>query len=243
MNCIAHRGSANRVPENSMAGIHDTAAQQIKQIECDISVAADGVAVIFHDESLRRMTGDPRSVLSLTSAELTQIPLMTHHICPTQYIPLAEQWMRAAKNQDLFLHLEIKVHDQEVQRVVDATLDAFDRAELKASQVRLSSFSFDVIQLIRGCRPELDVGIATVRLADVPLDALESLGVVSIHLDIDYLDSQAIELAVGRGFKVCAYTVNSAKQLASLPSDLIDSVFTDDPLRLLDGLKALKIGY
>jgi len=36
--------------------------------------------------------------------------------------------------------------------------------------------------------------------------------------------------------------VNSAKQLASLPSDLIDSVFTDDPLRLLDELKALKIG-
>ncbi|MEC8126164.1 MAG: glycerophosphodiester phosphodiesterase family protein [Pseudomonadota bacterium] len=91
MNCIAHRGSANRVPENSMAGIHDTAAQHIKQIECDISVESDGVAVIFHDESLRRMTGDPRSVLSLTSAELTKIPLMTHHVCPTQYIPLAEQ--------------------------------------------------------------------------------------------------------------------------------------------------------
>ena len=71
---------------------------------------------------------------------------------------------------------------------------------------------------------------------------LRSLAVVSVHLDIDYLDGQAIESAIGRGFKVCAYTVNSVKQLASLPSDLIDSVFTDDPLRLLDELKALKIG-
>ena len=87
MNCIANRGSANRVPENSMAGICDTAAQRIKQIECDISVASDRVAVIFHDESLRRMTGDPRSVLSLKSSELIQIPLMIYHICPTQYIP------------------------------------------------------------------------------------------------------------------------------------------------------------
>ena len=76
----------------------------------------------------------------------------------------------------------------------------------------------------------------------MPLDALESLGVVSVHLDIDYLDSQAIESAVGRGLKVCAYTVDSAKQLASLPLDLIDSVFTDHPLRLLDELRALKIG-
>ena len=80
------------------------------------------------------------------------------------------------------------------------------------------------------------------RLAEVPLDALESLGFVAVHLDIDYLDGQAIESAVGRGFKVCAYTVNSAKQLASLPLGLIDSVFTDDPLSLLDELRALKIG-
>ncbi|MDC3032647.1 hypothetical protein OA249_01650 [Litorivicinus sp.] len=101
--------------------------------------------------------------------------------------------MRAAADQDLFLHLEIKVHDQEVQRVIDASLDAF-----------------------------------------------ESLGVVSVQLDIDYLDCQTIESAVERGFKVCAYTVNSTKQLASLPLDLIDSVFTDDPLRLVDELKALK---
>ena len=112
INCIAHRGSANRVPEKSIAGIYDTVAPSIKQIETDISVASDGVAVFFHDESLRRMTGDPRSVLTLTSSELIQIPLLTAHICPTQYIPLAEKWMRAAADQVLFHHLEIKVQDQ-----------------------------------------------------------------------------------------------------------------------------------
>ena len=108
--------------------------------------------------------------------------------------------------------------------------------------MRVSSFLFDVIHLIRRYRPELDVGIATIRLADVSLDALESLGIVSVHLDVDHLDCQDIESAIGRGFKVCIYTVNSAKQLASLPLDLIDSACTDDPLRLLDELKALKIG-
>ena len=241
MDCIAHRGSANRVPENSMAGIHYTASHHIKQIECDISVASDGVAVIFHDEYLRRMTGDPRSVLSLTSTELTQIPLISHHMRPTQYIPLADTWMREAANHDLFLHLEIKVHDQEVERVVEAALAAFDRSELMPAQVRVSSFSLDAIQLIRKHRPELDVGVAAVRLTDISLDTLQSFDVVSVHLDIDYLDSQSIELAIDRGFKVCVYTVNSAQQLASMPIELIDSVFTDDPLLLNQELKTLKI--
>jgi glycerophosphoryl diester phosphodiesterase len=199
------------------------------------------VAVIFHDEYLRRMTGDPRSVLSLTSAELTKIPLISHHVGPTQYIPLADTWMREAANHDLFLHLEIKVHDQEVERVVEAALAAFDRSELMPAQVRVSSFSLDAIQLIRERRPELDVGVAAVRLTDISLDTLQSFDVVSVHLDIDYLDSQSIELAIDRGFKVCVYTVNSAQQLASMPIELIDSVFTDDPLLLNQELKILKI--
>jgi glycerophosphoryl diester phosphodiesterase len=187
------------------------------------------------------MTGDPRSVLALGSAELTEIPLISHHIGPTQYIPLAEDWMREAACYDLFLHLEIKVHDNEVERVVTAALDAFDRSGLMPSQVRFSSFSLDAIQLIRTKRPEFEVGLAAIRLSDVAIDTLDSLELTSVHLDIEYLDSESLELAVTRGFKVCVYTVNSADQLIALPVDLIDSVFTDDPLKLMNELKTLKI--
>ena len=106
-----------------MEGVYDTVALSVKQIRCDISVTSYGVAVFFHDESPRRMTGDARSVLTLTSSELIQIPLLTVHICPSQYIPLAEKRMQSAADQDLFLHLEIKVHDREVQRLINASLD------------------------------------------------------------------------------------------------------------------------
>ncbi|MGB2474319.1 MAG: glycerophosphodiester phosphodiesterase family protein [Litorivicinaceae bacterium] len=55
MEFIAHRGSADRVPENSFAGIHFTASNQITQIECDVSVASDGTAVIFQINIKSRM--------------------------------------------------------------------------------------------------------------------------------------------------------------------------------------------
>ena len=241
MDCIAHRGSANRVPENSIAGVHYSASHHVKQIECDITVASDDIAVIFHDRYLRRMTGDPRSILSLTSHQLIQIPLITHHTGSTQYIPLAEDWMREAASHDLFVHLEIKVHDREIDRVVEAALNAFDKSGLLASQVRLSSFSLDAIEVVRDRRPDLEVGLAAERLSDVALESLDSLGLTSLHLDIEHLDSQSVVSAIDRGLKVCAYTVNSVRQLKSLPIDLIDSVFTDDPVMLSDELKALKI--
>ena len=241
MEFIAHRGSADRVPENSFAGIHFTASNQITQIECDVSVASDGTAVIFHDKCLQRMTGDPRSVSSLTGHELTQIPLVSHLTGPTQYIPLAKDWIREAARYGLFVHLEIKVHDQEVERAVEAALEALDESGLLSSQVRVSSFSLDAIQLIRRRRPGLGLGLAADKLSGVATETLETLGLTSIHLDIRYLDPLAVELAADRGLKVCVYTVHSARQLASLPVNLIDSVFTDDPVALLDEIKTLKI--
>ena len=141
MECIAHRGSALRVPENSLAGIKYTAMMDIKQIECDISVASDDIAVIFHDESLRRMTGDPRSVLSVSSEELVTIPLISPFRSATQYIPTALDWMQEASRHGLFMHLEIKVHDQEfrrdIPRVVEVTFLRDDRLKLSGKKCEL----------------------------------------------------------------------------------------------------------
>ena len=79
----------------------------------------------------------PRSVSSLTGQELTQIPLVSHWTGPTQYIPLAKDWIREAARCGLFVHLEIKVHDQQVERTVEAALEALDESGLLSSQVRV----------------------------------------------------------------------------------------------------------
>lgn len=240
MDCIAHRGAANRVPENSIAGVHYVATHGIKQIECDISVASDDVAVIFHDESLRRMTGDPRSLLAIPSQQLTQIPLISHHICPTQYIPTARQWMDEVAKVDLFAHLEIKVHDQEVERAVDATLTAFSESDLTLEQVRFSSFSIDAMQLVRERQPNVEMGLAATRWSDISNYSLESLGLTSIHLDIECLQNDDVHAIVERGFAVAAYTVNQVSDYRDLPISSIKAAFTDDPVALMAQLNTLK---
>ena len=133
------------------------------------------------------------------------------------------------------------MHDQQGERAVEAALEALDESGLLSSKVRVSSFSLDAIQLIRCRRPGLGLGLAADKLSGVPTETLETLGLTSIHLDIRYLDPLAVELAADRGLKVCVYTVHSARQLASLPVNLIDSVFTDDPVALQDEIKTLKI--
>ncbi|MDC0379179.1 glycerophosphodiester phosphodiesterase family protein [Litorivicinus sp.] len=240
MECIAHRGSAFRVPENSLAGIKYTAMMDIKQIECDISVASDDIAVIFHDESLRRMTGDPRSVLSVSSEELGMIPLISPFRSATQYIPKALDWMQEASRHDLFVHLEIKVHDQEFQRAVDAALTAFDGSGLKSDHVRFSSFSLEALKYLSSIRPELSLGLAASQYPEIADQSIEELDLKSMHLQAEFVTREHLQAVEERGLTVCLYTVNELSILGDLPRQAIEAVFTDDPVALRDAITTLK---
>lgn len=74
---LAHRGlhdrKAGRV-ENSRAAVR-AAVEAGYGIEIDVQRSADGAAVVFHDDDLKRLTGRVGRVRDLSAAELGAIPL------------------------------------------------------------------------------------------------------------------------------------------------------------------------
>ena len=74
---IAHRGLHDikaGVPENSLSAFARTADAGYP-IELDVQVSSDGEAVVFHDESLSRMTGTRSHISQTQAAKLTQLSL------------------------------------------------------------------------------------------------------------------------------------------------------------------------
>jgi glycerophosphoryl diester phosphodiesterase len=72
---VAHRGLHDAVrPENSLAAF-EAAAQAGHPIELDVHLTADGGVVVFHDDTLDRMTGRPGHVRDRTLAELGALRL------------------------------------------------------------------------------------------------------------------------------------------------------------------------
>ena len=72
---IAHRGlhdSANGVIENTLRAAEAAIAGGFA-IECDIQLSSDGEAIVFHDETLDRLTDASGPVSALSAAEIAKV--------------------------------------------------------------------------------------------------------------------------------------------------------------------------
>jgi len=233
---IGHRGAALCAPENTLAGLHYAGVNGIKQVECDISVAADDEAVVFHDERLDRLIQRPGTVLSQPSTQLIQYRVNGPECDGSTTIPHATAYLDVAAHYGLFVHLEIKVHDREVTRVVEASYRALAASRLDPGQVRVSSFSMPALQLAMQRFRGVTFGLAARRLEDVH-SIVPSLGELSsLHLSIDGATQAEIDAVHGLDLPIYYYTVNTPDQLDGLDRNTVDGVFSDDPRRLLLGM-------
>lgn len=73
---FAHRGLASPDDdhaENTLAAVASALSAGATYIESDCHVTRDGAVVLFHDDTVERITGDPRPVADLTLRELSAL--------------------------------------------------------------------------------------------------------------------------------------------------------------------------
>ncbi|MFD1379503.1 glycerophosphodiester phosphodiesterase [Fodinicurvata halophila] len=70
---FAHRGGALEAEENTLAAFKQAADLGYRYIETDVQATRDGVAVVFHDESLERLTNAQGFVSNYSWAELNHV--------------------------------------------------------------------------------------------------------------------------------------------------------------------------
>lgn len=84
---FAHRGIWNKsAPENSLAAFKN-AVDACIGIELDVRITKDGVPVVFHDKTLKRMCGDSRRISAVSFKELQLLRLDNTN----EYIPTLSQ--------------------------------------------------------------------------------------------------------------------------------------------------------
>ncbi len=146
---IAHRGlHGNGIPENSFAAF----ANAIKEgyaIEMDVRFSKDKQVVVFHDETLLRMTGHPSKVCDLTYRELCALSLAGSG----EKIPLFSDFLSFVDGRVPLL-IEIK-HVGEIPGIVEATVDLLKNYK---GDYAVQSFNPLYVRKARKLLPDVFVG-------------------------------------------------------------------------------------
>jgi len=156
---IAHRALHDRGqgrPENSRAAIRAAIAAGYG-IEIDLQISADGVAMVFHDDDLDRLTAATGPVRARTAAELAAIPLRD----AADGIPTLAEVLAIVAGQ---VPLLIEIKDQSGQMGPDmAALPEATAEALKgyAGPVAVMSFNPHAVAAMAHLAPDIPRGLTT----------------------------------------------------------------------------------
>ncbi|USQ83772.1 glycerophosphodiester phosphodiesterase [Streptomyces phaeoluteigriseus] len=113
---VAHRGDPYRVRENTLDSLRSALDQGADAVEIDVRLTRDGVPVLLHDETLKRLWERDRPLMSLSAAEVRGL---TEGGVPT----LAEA-LAATEGSRVMLDLPGTREVRTARRVVDAVREA-----------------------------------------------------------------------------------------------------------------------
>jgi glycerophosphoryl diester phosphodiesterase len=181
---IAHRGYHDLRrgrPENTLAAF-DAAVAARYAIECDLHISADGVPVVFHDETLERLTGESRILRDLTSAELRDF-----RVAGTgEWIPRLDELLSLVAGR-VPLIIELKHVPGRDCGLAAATVEQLKRYSGPAA---LRSFDPRLVSEVRVAEPNLPRGLTAIgdwRCGFQHLRAAFMLGVDFVSYNIDDL--------------------------------------------------------
>ncbi|MBY8875801.1 glycerophosphodiester phosphodiesterase [Micromonospora sp. PLK6-60] len=223
---FAHRGGAADGDENTAEAFARAVALGYRYVETDVHGTADGVAVVFHDATLRRVTGEPGRIADLRWADLASVRVGGAAVVP-RLADVLDAWPRVRFNIDVKADGGIEPTVETVRRTGAAQrvlLASFSDARL----ARLRALTGGRIATGLGMR-----GVARLRLASLhgrPLRLPPS--VVAAQVPVRYgrvpvVDRRFLDHAHRLGLHVHVWTIDEPTQMHHLLDLGVDGIMTD----------------
>lgn len=219
---IAHRGfwKAEGAAQNSIAALKKAAEAGLYGSEFDVQLTGDGVVIVNHDDTVAGMIIGEKPY-----GELKHLKLKNGEPLPT----LAD-YLKAGKQLDIKLILEIKPHKtKEQEDEITATVVKLVEETGMSRQVEYISFSMNICEQLTRLAPGSE--IAYLRSDIAPKD-IKAKGLTGIDYYYKVFDTHPewVKEAQELGLKVNVWTVNETADMQKLIGMGVDYITTDRPL-------------
>ena len=235
---VGHRGGRGDgwPTENSLDAFEQAHAQGARAIELDVRTCAGGDVVVFHDETLERMTAgrDARRVKDVSRDGLRAVELLGGGKVPA----LAEvlSWARA---RGVAVNVEMKHDVPHRPQLARATVGA---VRASGADVLLSSFDPLLLALAAAVDVSLPRALLAHETQGLWAAVLQEIArpslVRSLHVERTQATAAALARYRRRGLRVGVWTVNDPEEARELVRLGAASIITDHPGNILGALDA-----
>ncbi len=260
---IAHRGARSLAPENTLAAAQKGLEVGADLWETDVGVTADGVLILFHDDSLKRTTNAaevfpgraPWTFTEFTFDEIERLDagswfdrddpfgqIAAGRVSAAEQaayvglrVPTVEEALVFTRDHDWTVNIELKRLPPPLEDfpIVPRFFEVMDRVGIAPEQVRLSSFEHRWLEEARALRPEVEVQALVGFCRDRPIDWDAVAGFQTVNARATLTPPEKVRELVAAGQRINLFTVNDAEEARAYIEAGVTGLFTDFPQDLV----------
>ena len=231
----AHRGASEYAPENTLSSFYLGLLQGANGIETDVQKTKDGVLVLFHDDTLDRVSDGSGKISDFTFEELKGVRIYGNNTTGFyDRIVSLREFLETFAQYDICFAVELKGKDVEKE-----TLDMV-RSFGIMDKTTFTSFEYDHIKKIKELDPTARVGWLTASMEDETLSRLLEIGGEEIAPKADLITEALMEKWRKAGLGVRAWGVSSIALMKKMCHLGVDGMTVNFPDRLQEFLASAR---
>ncbi|MBW5425881.1 glycerophosphodiester phosphodiesterase [Streptomyces sp. BG9H] len=212
LTAVAHRGDPYRVRENTLPSLRSAFERGADAVEIDVRLSGDGVPVLLHDSTLKRLWGYDRPLAVLSSAELDGLT--------EGGVPTLEAALAATEGHRVMIDLPGATHDA-VRTVVGAV------AECGAADRVYYCAGGDTMLALRDADPAAEIALTWTTLAPPRRVLLDAVKPRWLNYRFPLVDRELVRQVHRDGFLVSAWTPDTRRSMRRLIDAGVDSITTN----------------
>jgi len=222
---IGHRGAMGHETENTLPSIQKAMDLGVDMIEIDVFKLKSGEVVVFHDDTVDRLTNGPGSIEGYNIIELKKLIVNGGH-----QIPMLQDVLKLIDNK-VALNIELKGAGT-ADRVNFIMNYYINKKNWSPENFIISSFNWDELKEMRKLNPDVAIAVLT---EENPIDAIpmaKELQAVAINPYFKKLDLDVANQIHDAGFKIYTWTVNEPEDIDAMKKLAVDGIITNFPERV-----------
>ncbi|MFE9441416.1 glycerophosphodiester phosphodiesterase [Streptomyces sp. NPDC006602] len=213
LTAVAHRGDPYRVRENTIDSLRSALRLGADAVEIDVRLTRDGVPVLLHDETLKRLWEHDRPLLSLSSDEVRGLT--------DDKVPTLARALAATGDSRVMLDLPGTRDVRVARRVVDVVREcgAEERVYYCADATAMLA--------VRAADPAAEIALTWTTLAPPRPALLDAVRPRWLNYRFTLVDRALAERVHTDGYLLSVWTPDTRRSMRRLIDIGVDSITTN----------------